>query len=508
MKKKISLTLVLTLCMVAKADFTFGEATNLGPTINTSSPDILNCISSDGLAMYLDSFNRPGGHGSWDIWISTRKTLDDEWGVPVNLGPPFNTAQADAGAYISSDGLELYFQSDRSGGYGDYDLYVTKKITTEQNPEGYWSEPQNLGPLVNTSNWDCLPWVSPDGLELYFSSLDRAGGYGDFDIWISRRPSVNSAWETPVNLGPVINTPACESAPSISSDGLLLLFSDEIEGPLRPGGYGKADMWMARRASVNDPWGVPLNLGPMVNTSSLEGGPRISPDGSMLYFCSERPGGYGGFYGDIYQAPIIPIVDLNEDGIVDSADMVIMVDHWGTGNSLCDIGPMPWGDGIVDVEDLKVLAEHLFETPPKKPQVTTVVVVRHAERANSTLTEDGEKRAETLARLLSNVGLSAIFSTNYTRTIETANNTADRLGIPIQFYTSVAGVADLIKAEYTGKVVLVVGHSNSVTQTVQALGVSSVPPFDGRYDNLYLVTIRPDGTALLTHLRFDIHQDL
>jgi hypothetical protein len=66
---------------------------------------------------------------------------------------------------------------------------------------------------------------------------------------------------------------------------------------------------------------------------------------------------------DIYQAPIIPIVDFNGDRIVDAADMVIMVDNWGTDNSLCDIGPMPWGDGIVDVQDLVVLAEHLFTYP-------------------------------------------------------------------------------------------------------------------------------------------------
>ncbi len=144
----------------------------------------------------------------------------------------------------------------------------------------------------------------------------------------------------------------------------------------------------------------------------------------------------------------------------------------------------------------------------KKPQVITVVIVRHAERANDALTEDGEKRAETLARLLSNTGVSAIFSTNTTRTIETVNNTAGRLGITIQFYTLPQGVADLIKSEYAGKVVLVVGHSNTVSQTIEALGVSSAPQFDGKYDNLFIVTIRPDGIALLTHLRFDIHPDL
>ena len=58
------------------------------------------------------------------------------------------------------------------------------------------------------------------------------------------------------------------------------------------------------------------------------------------------------------------IADLNRDAIVDSADVCIMVDYWGMDEPLCDIGPMPWGDGIVDVQDLIVLAEHLFEEFP------------------------------------------------------------------------------------------------------------------------------------------------
>ena len=108
-----------------------------------------------------------------------------------------------------------------------------------------------------------------------------------------------------------------------------------------------------------------------MNSSTDDLLPSISADGRSLYFCdypfsTPRAGGLGS--SDIWQASIIPIVDLNADGIVDAADMVIMVDHWGTDNSLCDIGPMPWGDGIVDVEDLIVLAEHLFEeVSPAQP---------------------------------------------------------------------------------------------------------------------------------------------
>jgi hypothetical protein len=121
-------------------------------------------------------------------------------------------------------------------------------------------------------------------------------------------------------------------------------------------------MWFTRRATKDSVWEAPINLGPLVNTLYRDWHGMISADGSTLYFSSNRPGGSG--YYDLYQAPIEPLVDLNGDGIVDVADMVIMVDNWGTDNSLCDIGPMSWGDGVVDVQDLIVLVEHLFEEVP------------------------------------------------------------------------------------------------------------------------------------------------
>ncbi|UCD00232.1 MAG: hypothetical protein JSW66_10185, partial [Phycisphaerales bacterium] len=127
-------------------------------------------------------------------------------------------------------------------------------------------------------------------------------------------------------------------------------------------GLGVRDLWVTTRPTVGEPWGPPLNPGAPLNTAYGEWCPSISPDGLSLYFSdwqAPRPGGVGG--EDMWQAPILPVVDLNGDGIVGSADMCAIVDHWGTDNSLYDIGPMPWGDGIVDVEDLTVLAEHLFE---------------------------------------------------------------------------------------------------------------------------------------------------
>jgi len=340
----------------AKADFTFGEPTNLGQTTNTPSGDCIDCFSSDGLEMYLDS-RRSGGYGNWDLWVARRPTTHDDWGTPENLGSTVNSSKSEVCACISGDGLELYFESyNRPGGYGTFDLWVTKRPTKDDN----WGPPENLGPIVNGTSGEGGPWISSDGLELYFNS-NRYGGCGSWDIWVTRRVTINDPWEQPINLGAVVNSSAEEGAPFISADGLLLFFSGGYYGPIRPGGFGNADMWLTRRASVSEPWGTPVNLGPIVNSPSLDCGPRISPDGCTLYFSSERPGGFGGVFGDIYQALIIPIVDFNDDNIVDSADICIMIDHWGQNYSLCDIGPTPLGDGIVDVQDLVVLAEHLFE---------------------------------------------------------------------------------------------------------------------------------------------------
>jgi len=358
MKKIISLVLFLVLCIalnVANADFTFGEPTNLGPVVNSSVNEFAPCISADGCTLYFSS-NLPGTIGFVDIWITTRPTKDDPWTDPVHLGSTINSTSYEWLPYISADGSGLYFHSDRPGGSGYMDLWVATRKTSERNPEGYWGTPTNLGLTVNSAYFDGGPYITDDGLEFFFTS-DRPGGLGDHDIWMMKRVTTEDPWGEPANLGPTINTASWDRMGCLSPDGLILFFDSQ-----RSGGYGELDIWMSKRPTVSDDWGPPVNLGPPVNTVYTEGRPSISSDGSTLYFSSSRSGGHG--YVDLWQAPIIPIVDLNSDGIVDATDMCIIVDHWGTDEPLCDIGPMPWGDGIVDVEDLKVLAEHLFEEIP------------------------------------------------------------------------------------------------------------------------------------------------
>ena len=360
MKKTISIVLVLVLGLaaeVANADFTFGEPTNLGPPVNSSDGEFSPHISADGLSLYFSS-DRPSQYGAFDLWITTRPTQDNKWEEPVNLGPTVNSSAFEAAPCISADGLSLFFCDgafgvsvpNRPGGSGNGDIWVS----TRANKEDQWGPPANLGPIVNSSARDLYPFISADGLSLFFSS-DRPGGYGEADLWITTRATMNSSWDTPRNLGPIVNSSVNETAPCISSNGLWLLFTSN-----RPPGAGHdGNLWVTTRRTISDPWQTPIYTGPQINSLETDSGPRLSPDGSTLYFFSDRAGGLG--YWEIWQAPIVPVVDFNGDGIVDSADMCIMVDYWHTDEPSCDIGPTPFGDGIVDVQDLIVLADHLFK---------------------------------------------------------------------------------------------------------------------------------------------------
>jgi hypothetical protein len=351
MKKKILLVFVLLLCSsteVAKADFSFGEPTSLGPMVNSSSEEFNASISSDGLSLYFIS-NRAGGVGGRDIWVTTRATTEDDWGEPVNLGPTINTPAGEWGVSISYDGLSLYFDTKQSGATGARDdLWVATRTTTDDD----WSNPVNLGPIVNSSGDDYTPSISSDNLSLYFTS-NRGGGYGQYDIWVTTRETIGDDWGTPVNLGPPVNSSAYELDPGISADGRVLFFV-RVDGPT------ETDIWMARRATIYDGWQEPVNLGEPINSSAWEGYPSISADGSTLFFRTSLSGRRS--RGNIWQAPIIPLsVDFNGDGIVDSLDMCMMVEYWHTYEPYYDIAPSPFGDGIVDVQDLVLFSEHLFD---------------------------------------------------------------------------------------------------------------------------------------------------
>ncbi|MHC4440751.1 MAG: TolB family protein [Planctomycetota bacterium] len=182
-KVRSLLVCLITLMVIgggrANADYTYGTPTNLGLTVNSSADDFMPNISSDGLTIFFVSA-RPGGYGGRDIWVMRWETIYNEWGTPMNLESPINSSYRDSGPSISADGLSLFFDSDRSGGHGAQDIWVSTR-PTQSDP---WGEPVNLGATVNSSSPERAPSISADGLELFFHS-DRPGGYGMQDLWVT-----------------------------------------------------------------------------------------------------------------------------------------------------------------------------------------------------------------------------------------------------------------------------------------------------------------------------------
>jgi serine/threonine protein kinase len=278
--------------------FRFSAPTNLGPLINTPRQEFPAGLTSDGLSLWFcRTSTRVEEFG--EQFVATRATKDDPWGTPVSVGQGYDMRRLWKTIGIvpgttTGDGLDAYFLDwGIAGGYGGYDLWMMKRDMVGAE----WSEPVNLGPVVNTSAGEFPPTISLDGLELYFGS-DRPGGYGTSDLWVTKRATRNDPWGTPINLGPTVNTAHWENVPILQGKDLLLFFFSN-----RPTGYGRQDVYVTRRASLSDPWELPVNLGPFVNSAATEFYAYVSSDGSTLFFNSDRAGGYGGH--DIWQVQIL-----------------------------------------------------------------------------------------------------------------------------------------------------------------------------------------------------------
>ena len=335
------------ICGNAEADFTFGKPTNLGPTVNSQKHEDTPFISTDGLSLYFFSFRQGGDYGGGDIWVSTRQTRDSEWEPPENMGPTINTSAQEFHPSLSTDGLEFYFARWEEAS-ADSAIWVSTRVTTADP----WAEPVKLDLTEeSTDEWD--PSLTADGLQLYFGYNVPGDEVPQLrELCVTTRETKDSPWGPAVSLGAAVNGWGYQVDPRIAGDGRLLLFADYWNAPNRPGGIGEEDMWLSMRVTPDADWSEPANLGSTVNTVRTEVAPMISADGSTLYFGSNRYGGSQWGDYDLWQAPILPVVDLDGDGTVGTSDLVIMIERWGTDESLCDIGPMPWGDGVVDDADL------------------------------------------------------------------------------------------------------------------------------------------------------------
>jgi Tol biopolymer transport system component len=285
------ITIVLASPQAAPRYSDWSEPVNLGPVINSPAVEGGPTVSKDGLSLYFHS-NGPGGLGGFDVYVSQRASVRDPWGTPQNLGAVVNSAALEATPALSRDEHWLFLLSDRAGGVGQLDLWASYRDNTHD--DFAWQTPVNLGPNVNSASSETgASFFQNDetGFPMLFFGSARPGGFGGFDLYVST--VVADGTLGPAILVPELSSGGNEQRPSVRFDGLEMFFHSD-----RLGSLGGSDIWVSTRETLSQAWSAPVNLGPVVNSTSIEQQPHIASDRETLYFQSNRPGGFGSF--DIY----------------------------------------------------------------------------------------------------------------------------------------------------------------------------------------------------------------
>ena len=160
----------------------WSEPADFGPAINTEYHESSACLSTDGTKLYFVS-DKPGGFGGRDIYVSTFDIAENTWGQSQNLGSIINSEYDEEGVFLHPDNKTLFFASNGGRSIGGYDIFKS------ENDKGIWSVPDNLGEPINTPEDDVFISVSSNGRNFYFSSR-RNDGYGGKDIYIATPDSI------------------------------------------------------------------------------------------------------------------------------------------------------------------------------------------------------------------------------------------------------------------------------------------------------------------------------
>ena len=306
MKKGLLTALAFSAFCLPLLAQTFSDWTppvNLGPTVNTSSNEQFVFVSKNGLSLYFAS-DRPGGFGGLDIYVSHRASINDAWGPAQNLGPKINTDAMEHCPFVTPDGNKLIFGSDRPGTLGLNDLHIAFRQNTQDDLG--WDNVRNLTELNSAGEeYGFSGFENPDsGILTVFFNSTRPGGPGGFDIYTSQLGADGKF--TPPQLVPELSSKDSDRFPMVRSDGLELFVTSNRSGTL-----GGEDLWVATRGSITDSWSTPVNLGATDNTASNETRGFLYAGGTRLIFHSNRSGGSG--MADVYEATrtrtnIVPVV--------------------------------------------------------------------------------------------------------------------------------------------------------------------------------------------------------
>lgn len=204
------------------------------PTINTNGNDAAVAISPDGTTLFLFASNNDDG----DLYSST--FVGTEWTAPVKLNKNINTDAWEGSCSITSDGRYLYFASERTGGFGGRDLYVSQKV------DGDWGPAMNLGPQINTQYNEDAPFIHPDGITMFFSSEGHKS-IGGYDIMYSIKEE--NKWIEPLSMGIPLNTTEDDRYYVINAKGDRGYFSSNRGGS---GGKGGQDIYTVEPGILGD----------------------------------------------------------------------------------------------------------------------------------------------------------------------------------------------------------------------------------------------------------------
>ena len=278
----------------------FGEFTawsapvNIGPTINTPYEESAPAISADGRSLYFNR-NTNGADPSQpgkideDIFVSRRTNRNHPWGEPEAVAVLNTDTFNERNVALSRDGKLLFFSSDREAA-GNLDLYVSQRVSSHHGAPDGWSAPTSLGTVVNSTANDIGPGYFQDkhGTDLLYLTSNRLGGPGLLDIYASERgadgPDGMPTFGTPV-LVAELSSARNDARPAIRADGLeAVLQSDRLPSA------GLGDVWTSTRESLAQPWGAPVNLGSVINTTFQDRQAALSDDAETLYFATNRVG--------------------------------------------------------------------------------------------------------------------------------------------------------------------------------------------------------------------------
>ena len=269
---------------------------NLGVVVNSPANEQHPALSPDGLSLYFSS-DRPGGAGGFDLWVTRRDTQSASWQNPVAVGS-LNSSSSEFAPAFDPTGRWLFFGSERDGGCGARDVWLSYR-SNRQDAFG-WKPPIALGCGLSWSGFDDGPTYFREdttGVGVLFFISDRPGGAGGRDIWMASHRN-GGAFGAPVNVIE-LNSAADDSRPAVSADGLQFFFTSQRIGSVVSGSAPSSDLWTATRSSTAHAWSPPVNLAAL-NTAATEAAPTLSADGTTLLFNSNRPGGQGGL--DLYIA--------------------------------------------------------------------------------------------------------------------------------------------------------------------------------------------------------------